>query len=73
MKKLAKRYSKHNSVEAYSCMCWMSLASCACNCYGCACSDKVILNSTYNGNISTSTNNEQAYTSHLQANQNNKP
>lgn len=73
MKKLTKRFNKHNSVEAYSCMCWMSLASCSCACYSCFCSDNRVAQSTIVNIKNASITNETAYTSHLQANKNNKP
>lgn len=71
MKKLTKRYNKRNSVEAYNCLCWMSMTACSCNCIACGCSgndaDKLTVAGLHKAQNSISLN-ERAYYDHLAEN-----
>lgn len=69
MKKVKKKFNKLNSVEAYSCMCWTSLASCYCE-GSCYCSDYTVSTSNYNAGWTAISNNASVYNTHQRQNRN---
>ncbi len=60
MRKLKKQFGKLNSVEAYDCICWTSLASCNCTC-GCNCNPVGISMSSHTKERNAISTNESVY------------